>query len=154
VLVVPAVALAALSGAALVGGSQGDDDRAPDRARAPAVPAASTSAGEARSASAAAPDPAKLRAQRNALGRQGRLTAHLLRPALLRDAPAGARVARVGRRTGYGAPRIYAAVAFRPGWVGVRALQRPNGSLGWLPEAALRVQRSAPCWWPTSPTAS
>lgn len=87
------------------------------------------------------PDPGggALRAERNAAARRGRLTAHLLRPAILRDAPDGGRVARVGRRTGYGARRVFAAAAFAPGWVGVRALQRPNDELAWLPEEAVRV---------------
>lgn len=63
-----------------------------------------------------------------------------MRPAMLRTAPRGRQVARVGRRTGYGSRQVFAVAALRPGWVGVRALQRPNGRLGWLPEGAVRLR--------------
>lgn len=80
------------------------------------------------------------RAARDSEARKGRLSAYLLRPAVLRFAPGGRRVARVGRRTGYGSRRVFAVGRLRPGWVGVRALQRPNGRLAWLPEDAVRLR--------------
>jgi len=88
----------------------------------------------------AAPGGAAWRAARTAEARTGGWTAHLERAAVLRVAPDGPRVARVRQRTGYGARRVYAVAAFRPGWVGVRALQRPNGTLAWLPEDAVRLR--------------
>lgn len=62
-----------------------------------------------------------------------------MRSTVLRTAPRGGRVAHVTARTGYGAQRIYAVGAVRPGWVGVRAFQRPSGKLAWLPEDAVRL---------------
>ncbi len=87
-----------------------------------------------------APGGAAWRTARTAEARRGRWTAHLERAAVLRVAPGGRRVTRVSRRTGYGARRVYAVAAFRPGWIGVRALQRRNGALAWLPEDAVRLQ--------------
>jgi len=87
-----------------------------------------------------APGGGAWRAARTAEARKGRWTAHLERAAVLRAAPDGRQVAHVGRKTGYGARRVYAVAAFRPGWVGVRALQRPNATLAWLPEDAVRLQ--------------
>ena len=87
-----------------------------------------------------APGGGAWRAARSAEAGQGRWTAHLERAAVLRAAPEGRRVARVRRRTGYGARRVYAVAALRPGWIGVRAQQRPNGKLAWLPEDAVRLQ--------------
>ena len=87
-----------------------------------------------------APGGAAWRAAHTTEARRGRWTAHLERAAVLRAAPEGRRVAHVRRRTGYGARRVYAVAAFRPSWIGVRALQRPNGALAWLPEDAVRLQ--------------
>lgn len=90
----------------------------------------------------ATPDLGARRAARDAEARAGRWTAHLTRAGLLRDAPGGRSIARVGRRTGYGARRVFAVAAFRAGWIGVRAHQQPNGKLAWLPEDAVRLQRT------------
>ena len=60
---------------------------------------------------------------------------------LLRDAPKGRVVARVGRRTEFGSPRIVPVVKRRNGWVGVISAQRPNGRLGWLPATKVRLVR-------------
>jgi lipoprotein-anchoring transpeptidase ErfK/SrfK len=87
--------------------------------------------------------PAGVRPSAGALAAQalaGRWTARVLRPAILRTWPDGRHVLRVTPRTGYGAHRVYAVAAFRPGWVGVRALQRPNDKLGWIPEDAVRLE--------------
>jgi len=86
------------------------------------------------------PDAAGWRAARNAEAARGALTAHLTRPAVLRAGPGGAEVAHLERRTGYGAKRVFAVGALRPGWVGVRSFQRPNGRLGWIPASALRLE--------------
>ena len=87
-----------------------------------------------------APGGAAWRAARTTEAREGRWTAHLERAAVLRVAPGGRQIGRVRLRTGYGARRVFAVAALRPGWIGVRALQRPNGKLAWLPEDALRLQ--------------
>ena len=52
---------------------------------------------------------------------------------LLRTAPGGSVVARVGPRTEFGSPRILPVVRRRPGWLGVIATEMPNGEVGWLP---------------------
>jgi lipoprotein-anchoring transpeptidase ErfK/SrfK len=78
--------------------------------------------------------------ERREQAKAGELTAHLTRTALLRAAPGGARVSRVGLRTGYGAKRVFAVAAVKPGWVGVRALQMKDNSVGWLPASAVRLQ--------------
>ncbi len=79
-------------------------------------------------------------ARLNVEARRGRWTAELRRPALLRATPAGRRLARVSARTGYGARRIFAVGAVRPGWIGVRTVQRPSGKLAWVPEEAVRLR--------------
>ena len=96
------------------------------------VPAARDAGPPVTARTASGPGAAELRA--------GRWSARLLRVAVLRDAPGGRAVARVGRRTDFGQPRVFAVAALRPGWVGVRAVQRPIGKLGWLPEDAVRLR--------------
>jgi lipoprotein-anchoring transpeptidase ErfK/SrfK len=61
--------------------------------------------------------------------------------ALLRDAPGGRAVARVGPRTEFGSPRVLAVVRRRDGWLGVIASEMPNGSLGWVPSTRARLVR-------------
>ena len=60
------------------------------------------------------------------------LTERVLERAQLRAAPAGRVVARVGRFTEYGDPRVYRVVARRDGWLAVLAPERPNGRSAWI----------------------
>jgi lipoprotein-anchoring transpeptidase ErfK/SrfK len=59
----------------------------------------------------------------------------------LRVRPNGPAVARIGRRTEFGSPRILPVVKQRGGWVGVIASQQPNGQLGWIPATKVRLVR-------------
>ena len=80
-------------------------------------------------------------ARRTEEARAGQWSARLLRPALLRRAPGGKRVGRVGLRTGYGAKRVFAVGAVRRGWVGVRSVEVGNNRLAWVPADAVRLQK-------------
>ena len=126
----PAATVLALLGCA--GGDRASRATTP-AAGAPAVTAPAAPAPKASGTGAAGREPKAEDVRR------GRWAARLLRPAILRTAPGGRRVARVGLETGYALPRVMAVAALRPGWVGVRALQRPNGELGWLPADAVRL---------------
>src|SRR5437762_388631 len=57
----------------------------------------------------------------------------------LRTAPGGAVVARLRDRTEFGTPLVLGVAAQRGGWVGVITSALPNGRLGWMRRAALRV---------------
>jgi lipoprotein-anchoring transpeptidase ErfK/SrfK len=59
----------------------------------------------------------------------------------LRDRPNGRVVARLGRRTEFGSPRILPVVKQRNGWVGVISSEQPNGRLGWLPVTRVALVR-------------
>lgn len=135
--VAAAVAVAGLGAAAI--GSAADRAATP----VPDAPGGGTAAGKPLPRFPAlrqSPDTAGWRAARSAEAAAGGWTAHLTRPAVLRDAPGGRPVAHLERRTGYGARRVLAVGALRAGWVGVRSFQRPNGTLGWLPESAVRLE--------------
>ena len=67
------------------------------------------------------------------------LTARVLRPAMLRDAPGGRMLHRIGRRTEFGSPRVLAVTSRRAGWLRVIASERPNGRLGWIPASSARL---------------
>jgi hypothetical protein len=58
------------------------------------------------------------------------LTARVFEHAQLRAAPAGRVVARVGRFTEYGDPRVYRVVGRRGRWLAVLAPERPKGRAG------------------------
>jgi lipoprotein-anchoring transpeptidase ErfK/SrfK len=60
------------------------------------------------------------------------LGARLTAAAMVRDRPGGAVVARLGRRTEFGSPRILPVVRRRRGWLGVVTAALPNGRLGWI----------------------
>jgi len=62
-------------------------------------------------------------------------------PTLLRDAPGGPVVARIGTRTEFGSPRVLAVMQRRGGWLGVLASELPNGRLGWIPATRARLVR-------------
>jgi len=68
-------------------------------------------------------------------------SARLQRAVMLRDGPGGEMVARVGERTEFDGPTVLAVAERVPGWLGVRAPQRANGEVGWIPEDAARIER-------------
>jgi lipoprotein-anchoring transpeptidase ErfK/SrfK len=101
----------------------GPSDSTPTPARAPAPRAPNT----------APVSPAQAaRAERL---RRGPVRARLLRRVQLRARPGGRVVRTLGRRTGYGSPRVLAVVARRPGWLGVLSPDMPNSRAGWIPAA-------------------
>ena len=70
---------------------------------------------------------------------------------LLRSAPRGRRLARIGTRTEFGSPRVLSVVARRGEWLGAPLPEMGNGRLGWIParraalghvRASLRVDLS------------
>jgi hypothetical protein len=66
-------------------------------------------------------------------------TARLRRDVVLRARPAGRALARVGRRTEFGSPRVLGVLRRRSGWLRVLAPELPNGRSGWIPAAAAEV---------------
>jgi hypothetical protein len=67
-------------------------------------------------------------------------TAQPVRSAIaLRTAPGGAVVALLGNRTEFGTPLVLGVGAQRGDWVGVITSALPNGRLGWVQRAALRL---------------
>jgi lipoprotein-anchoring transpeptidase ErfK/SrfK len=72
--------------------------------------------------------------------RRGRfLTARVVWRTTLRGSPGGHVVARVGRRTEFGSPRVLAVTARRDGWLRVTASERQNGEHGWIRASAARL---------------
>lgn len=59
----------------------------------------------------------------------------------LRDSPDGRVVARIGRKTEFGSPRILPVVKQRSGWLGVITAEQANGRLGWVPATRVRLVR-------------
>jgi lipoprotein-anchoring transpeptidase ErfK/SrfK len=80
----------------------------------------------------------RLPAQRPAPAR-GPLGARVLRRAQLRERPGGRVVRAVGRRTGYGSPRVLAVVVRRGGWVGVLSDHVANSRAAWIPADAVEL---------------
>jgi lipoprotein-anchoring transpeptidase ErfK/SrfK len=61
---------------------------------------------------------------------------------LLRERPGGRGVHVLGKRTGYGSPRMLAVVARRGDWLGVLSHHVPNSRAGWIPaNGALLLHR-------------
>jgi hypothetical protein len=58
---------------------------------------------------------------------------------VLRARPGGRIVARVGRRTPFGSPLRLGVVRVRGDWLGVTTQLRPNGHLGWVRSARVRL---------------
>ena len=52
-------------------------------------------------------------------------------------------IARLGRRTEFGSPLVYAVAARRGRWIGVLAPQRPNGLLSWIDARTLHLWNSS-----------
>lgn len=59
---------------------------------------------------------------------------------VLRAAPGGPVVARLGRRTAFGTPVALGVVQRRGRWLGVTTDALPNGTLGWLDARTARVR--------------
>ena len=72
---------------------------------------------------------------------RGWLTARVTEPLLLRTAPGGARIARLGTRTEFGSPRVLSVVRRRGAWLGVMTPQTGNGRLGWISASKVRLGR-------------
>jgi L,D-transpeptidase catalytic domain len=119
----PALLILALAGCG--GGGDGDPPRAARDAEptvaAPIVPSA-------RGAAAMPPRP------------PGRwLTARVERRTALRTTPRGRVLARIGRRTEFGAPRWVGVTARRGAWLEVIVPERPNGRTAWIRARAARL---------------
>ncbi len=116
-----AAAAAAIAGATLLGAGGGAE--APAGPPPGAVPPASAVVDR--------PEPAPAMPE----------SARLQRAVMLRDAPGGEMVVRVDERTEFDGPTVLAVAAREPGWLGVRAPQRPNGEVAWIPQDAARIER-------------
>jgi lipoprotein-anchoring transpeptidase ErfK/SrfK len=66
-------------------------------------------------------------------------TASVLRRTTLRASPAGRVVARIGTKTEFGSPRVFAVTGERDGWLRVTASERANGDHGWIRASAARL---------------
>ena len=66
-------------------------------------------------------------------------TARVVRRTAMRGSPAGHVVARIGRRTEFGSPRVLAVTGRRGRWLRVTASERRNGVHGWILASAARL---------------
>lgn len=71
----------------------------------------------------------------------GTLVALLVRPTVLRDAPGGHPLGRLGLHTEFGSPEALLVAARRSGWLGVVSPLAGNGRLGWVPAADASLGR-------------
>ena len=62
------------------------------------------------------------------------------RGVVLRAAPGGRVLARLGRHTAFGTPLALAVVERRGGWLGVTSDAVPNGTLGWIDARTARLR--------------
>jgi hypothetical protein len=62
---------------------------------------------------------------------------------VLRAAPGGAVLARLGRQTAFGTPLSLGVVARRGAWLGVTSDALPNGTVGWIDGRTARVRTVA-----------
>src|SRR5881392_781967 len=62
---------------------------------------------------------------------------------VLRSAPGGRVLARLGRRTAFGTPVALGVVARRGRWLGVTTDALPNGTLGWIDARTTRLRTVA-----------
>jgi L,D-transpeptidase catalytic domain len=67
------------------------------------------------------------------------MTARVVRRTVLRGSPGGRVVARIGRRTEFGSPRVLAVTGRRGRWLRVTASERANGEHGWIRASAARL---------------
>jgi hypothetical protein len=66
-------------------------------------------------------------------------TARVVRRTTLRARPGGRVIARIGRRTEFGSPRVLAVTGRRAGWLRVTASELANGEHGWIRAASARL---------------
>jgi lipoprotein-anchoring transpeptidase ErfK/SrfK len=66
-------------------------------------------------------------------------TAALVRRTTLRASPGGRVIARIGKRTEFGSPRVLGVTGRRPGWLRVTASERDNGEPAWIREGSARL---------------
>ena len=66
-------------------------------------------------------------------------TARVVRRTTLRSAPGGRVIARVGRRSEFGSPRVLGVVGRRDGWLRVIASERENEQRAWIRAGAVRM---------------
>jgi lipoprotein-anchoring transpeptidase ErfK/SrfK len=66
-------------------------------------------------------------------------TARMLHRTTLRASPGGHVVARIGRHTEFGSPRVLAVTGHRAGWLRVIASERTNEQRGWIRAGATRL---------------
>ncbi|MBA3328828.1 MAG: L,D-transpeptidase [Solirubrobacterales bacterium] len=71
----------------------------------------------------------------------GPLGARLVRRTQLRTRPGGRVIRALGRRTGYGSPRVLAVVGQRDGHLAVLTHYRGNSRPGWIPARSARLLR-------------
>jgi lipoprotein-anchoring transpeptidase ErfK/SrfK len=67
------------------------------------------------------------------------VTAAVMRRTTLRASPGGRVVARIGKRSEFGSPRVLAVSGERGGWLRVTASERRNGEHAWIRAAAARL---------------
>jgi lipoprotein-anchoring transpeptidase ErfK/SrfK len=123
-----------IAAAALVAAVAGcGEDGSPPGADEPAFTVVEAAAASGRAGDAAARDD-------SAAAPTGRYRiATVVRRTTLRAAPGGRVVARIGRRTEFGSPRVLAVNGERAGWLRVTAAERPNGEHGWIRASAARI---------------
>ena len=79
-------------------------------------------------------------AGRRAKPRRDRFTtARVVRRTTLRGSPGGRVLARIGRRTEFGSPRVLSVTGRRDAWLRVTASERANGEHGWIRASAARL---------------
>jgi lipoprotein-anchoring transpeptidase ErfK/SrfK len=66
-------------------------------------------------------------------------TARVLRRTTLRATPGGRVIARVGRSTEFGSPRVFAVTGRRAGWLRLIASERRNEQRGWIRARVVRL---------------
>src|SRR5918995_4818085 len=72
--------------------------------------------------------------------RRGRFaTGRVVRRTALRASPGGRVLARIGRRTEFGSPRVLAVTGRHGRWLRVTVSERANGEHGWIRAAAARI---------------
>jgi hypothetical protein len=67
-------------------------------------------------------------------------TAWVVRRTTLRSSPGGRVVARIGRKTEFGSPRVLGVVGRRDGWLRVIASERTNAQRAWIRAGAVRLE--------------
>ena len=71
---------------------------------------------------------------------------------VLRDAPGGEVIAKVGHRTEFGSQRFYWIERVSGGWLGVAAPEVPDGGLAWIRDDRFALELSVTRFWITAST--